>query len=504
MNKIVTLDNLIQISKKIRAQNKKIVMCHGVFDLLHYGHIHHFNESKKLGDTLIVSITSSKFVNKGPGRPYFDNTIRAKSLEALKSIDYVFINEAATPINLINSIKPNVYSKGQDYKKNSLDLTKNIKIEKEAVRKNNGVIFITEGITFSSSNLLNLHFDHRKDKKKNFLERIKKKFSFEEIVNIIEGFESLQGLVIGETIIDQYNFCEAVGKSGKEPVMVFKDLKTETYLGGAPYIARHLSSFSKKINLISMIGNDKKHEQFIKKNLEKNIHSQFLKRLNKPTITKKRIINKSTGSKVYGVYDYSDDLLAKVEEDKIIKMIDRVKKIDFVIIADFGHEMITKKIIQKLKSKTNFLICNSQLNAINRGYHNLRKYNKTKCIVINESEMRYELRNKEDNIEKLMLTLKKKMQLEILIVTRGAKGVTLIDKKNRFYKCGAYAKNIIDKVGSGDTLMAVLANFLKNKIDFELSLLISSVAAGFAVETFGNSKIVNKKEIIKSLYHILK
>ena len=166
MNKIVTLDNLIQISKKIRAQNKKIVMCHGVFDLLHYGHIHHFNESKKLGDTLIVSITSSKFVNKGPGRPYFDNTIRAKSLEALKSIDYVFINEAATPINLINSIKPNVYSKGQDYKKNSLDLTKNIKIEKEAVRKNNGVIFITEGITFSSSNLLNLHFDHRKDKKK--------------------------------------------------------------------------------------------------------------------------------------------------------------------------------------------------------------------------------------------------------------------------------------------------------------------------------------------------
>ena len=96
------------------------------------------------------------------------------------------------------------------------------------------------------------------------------------------------------------------------------------------------------------------------------------------------------------------------------------------------------------------------------------------------------------------------MQLEILIVTRGGKGVILIDKKNRFYKCGAYAKNIIDKVGSGDTLMAVLANFLKNKIDFELSLLISSVAAGFAVESFGNSKIVNKKEIIKSLYHILK
>ncbi len=504
MSKIINIHNINKILNSLKRQNKKIVLCHGVFDLLHYGHIHHFKESKKQGDILIVSITASKFVNKGPGKPFFNEAIRAKSLEAISCIDFVFINNSTTPINIINLIKPDVYSKGSDYKKSSEDLTKNISLEKKAVKKNGGKIFITEGITFSSSKLINDFLSIRDVEKLDFLNTIKQKFSFQNIVEIIEKLFDTEGLVIGETIIDQYNFCEAVGKSGKEPVMVFKDLNTETYLGGAPYVARHLSSFTKKTHLISMRGNDKKYDSFIKKNLEKNLHCQFLSRNNKPTITKKRIINYSTGSKIYGVYDYSEDLLDKFEENKIIKMIEKIKRLDFAIVSDFGNGMVTEKIIQKLKKRTDFLICNSQLNAINRSYHNLRKYNNVKCVVINESEMRYELRNKDSKIEKLMSILKKKMSLEILVVTRGIKGVVLLDRKNKFYRCGAFAKNVVDKVGSGDTLMSILAIFLRNKVDIDLSLLVSSVAAGFTVETFGNSKVINKNEIIKSLYHILK
>ena len=60
-----------------KKNGKKVVMCHGVFDLLHLGHIKHFEKAKSLGDILVVSITADKFVNKGPGRPAFNESDRA-------------------------------------------------------------------------------------------------------------------------------------------------------------------------------------------------------------------------------------------------------------------------------------------------------------------------------------------------------------------------------------------------------------------------------------------
>ena len=76
-NKQINLSNFISIKNKLK--NKKIVLCHGVFDLLHTGHLNYFESAKKLGEILIVSITSDKFVNKGPGRPYFDEKKKVKN-----------------------------------------------------------------------------------------------------------------------------------------------------------------------------------------------------------------------------------------------------------------------------------------------------------------------------------------------------------------------------------------------------------------------------------------
>ena len=72
-NKVLDLNGLIKVRQKFIG--KKIVLCHGVFDLLHIGHINYFRSSKKYGNILVVSVTSDKFVNKGPGRPAFSITI---------------------------------------------------------------------------------------------------------------------------------------------------------------------------------------------------------------------------------------------------------------------------------------------------------------------------------------------------------------------------------------------------------------------------------------------
>ena len=83
-DKIKSLINLQQIVKSKRNL-EKIVLCHGVFDLLHFGHLEHFKEAKQKGDILIVSITPDRFVNKGPGRPAFNENLRALSLSEIES-----------------------------------------------------------------------------------------------------------------------------------------------------------------------------------------------------------------------------------------------------------------------------------------------------------------------------------------------------------------------------------------------------------------------------------
>ena len=160
MNKIFKIENLKNQIEKEKKKNKKIVLCHGVFDLIHIGHIKHFKEAKKKGDYLLVSITSDKYVNKGSGRPIFNQNYRAEFLSSLSFIDAVVVNDQITSERLISVVKPHIYFKGPDYKDNQKDNTKNIYKEVAITKKFGGKIIYSSDITFSSSNLINTHSNY--------------------------------------------------------------------------------------------------------------------------------------------------------------------------------------------------------------------------------------------------------------------------------------------------------------------------------------------------------
>ena len=104
--KIISIENLKKIISKLKVKRKKIVLCHGVFDLLHVGHINHFQEAKNYGDVLIVSVTSDRYVNKGPNRPAFTSDLRLESLASLESVDYVAENKWPSAVETIKFLKP--------------------------------------------------------------------------------------------------------------------------------------------------------------------------------------------------------------------------------------------------------------------------------------------------------------------------------------------------------------------------------------------------------------
>jgi rfaE bifunctional protein kinase chain/domain/rfaE bifunctional protein nucleotidyltransferase chain/domain len=503
--KIKNLEALSEIVAKTKAGGKKVVHCHGVFDLLHLGHIKHFEEAKTFGDLLIVSITPDNFVNKGPGRPAFSTSNRLEALSSLQVVDFVVANKWPTAEEIIKILKPNIYCKGPDYKDHDSDLTGKISSEEAAVQSIGGKIEYTDDITFSSSSLLNKFGELYTMEQESLIQKISKQNSFKEIELKISALRKLKILVIGETIIDQYVFSEALGKSGKEPVLVLRDLETQEYLGGALAISRHLSNFCDTVSVLSFLGEKNEYKEFITENIEENISLNFLTKKNSPTILKRRFVDNIDRKKILGVYSINDDSLLNSEEDEFINAYDElIDKHDVVIVSDYGHGILTPKIANHISKTKKFISLNAQVNAANIGTHNIKKYHDIDCLIINATELRHEMRQREGNIEDMALILKKMINSKYISVTQGKEGAILIDDYGKLVRCPGFASEVIDKVGSGDALLALLSVCLYSKLDEDLALFISSIAAAQSVETIGNSSPVNKVKLLKTISHLLK
>ena len=502
--KIKTLKELQEITTGLKKAGKTVVHCHGVFDLLHIGHIRHFEEAKTFGEILVVTITSDEFVNKGPNRPAFTTALRLEALAALESVDYLASNKWPFAVETIKMLKPAIYCKGPDYKNHADDVTGKINDEEEAVKSVGGEMRYTSDITFSSSSLLNKFGDLYSQEQKSFIQQIVDRYSFDSIKSKVEELNNLKVLVIGETIIDQYVFCEALGKSGKEPVLVLRDLETQQYLGGVLAIARHLSAFCKEISVLSFLGEKREQETFIRENIKQNIKLNLLTKSNSPTIIKRRFLDKVDINKVLGVYSINDDPLTKKDETKFIDAIDKlIENHDLIIVSDYGHGIITSHVAEHISKTDKFVSLNAQVNAANIGMHSIRKYHDINCLIINSSELRQELRQREGELITLAANLKKMIAAEYITVTQGRTGAFLLNDEETPINCPGFAVDIVDKIGAGDALLALLSVCLFSEIEEDLALFIASLAAAQSVESIGNSTPVNKVELLKTISHSL-
>ncbi len=426
-------------------------------------------------------------------------------LASLDIVDFVIGSHSNTSIDLINLIKPNFYCKGPDYKDLKKDATGEIYREIKAVKKNGGKIHFTSDDIFSSSKILNDTGALLNKDQFDFMTKIKKNLNKNSFKTLFNKINKLKVLVIGELIIDEYTFCEALGKSGKEPVLVMKNLYTEKYLGGAAIIANHISDFVDNVMLISQKGSDKYYDDFLSKKLSKNIKTSFISKPNSSTIVKKRFVEKINMQKIVGVYSINDEPLESIYEKKLQKIINKeISKYDIVIVADFGHGFISNKMAKFIISKAKFSSVNAQINSSNISHHNIEKYKNTNCVIINETELRHEMRENNAEITSLMRKFIKIYKIKYLVVTKGKLGVLFLDsKKKSISSAPAFAKNVVDKVGSGDAFLSLMSLFLKSSINYESSLFISSIAAAQVVESIGNSKTIKKNEVIKTIEHLL-
>ena len=488
-------------SKKIKK--KRTVLCHGVFDLVHPGHINYLKKAKKLGDYLIISVTSDKFVNKGPGRPAFSTEQRMSFLSELKFVDKVYESNDITSVKLIELIKPDFYCKGIDYPLSKIKKDKNLKSEVNAVKKNGGKFVVIPERKFSSSQIINDNGLQNLDNEcKNHLKYIKKEISFQNINQEIEKLKKLKVLVLGEMIIDNYIFIDPVGKSGKEPILIYKKKNENKFLGGSGYISNLISSFVKNIDLVTFIGEKNNEINFIKKNLSKKVNLSYQIKKNSPTIVKTRYLDFYKKNKIMGIYKINDELIKKEEEKKIlIKVKKLLKNCDVIIVADYGHGMFSNAVRKELEKYKKKMFLNTQINSFNRNFHTLFNYKNTNALIMNESELRYELKDQNSDLKVLLKKLKKKIKFNHLIVTQGRFGSTHFTN-NKQYFCPAFSNNALDTTGAGDTFFAYASICLAAKIDYRVANLIASIAAGYSVSNISNKIYFKLPLLHKYLSHL--
>jgi rfaE bifunctional protein nucleotidyltransferase chain/domain len=504
LGKLVSLEQLADIVTQLKKEGKTIAQCHGCFDLMHPGHIKHFQSAAKIADVLIVTVTQDKYVNKGPGRPVFNEQIRAESIASLECVHYVAINKWPTAIETIHLLQPNFYVKGPDYKIRTNDVTSNISLEEQAVMEHGGKLHITEDETMSSSQLINAHFSHLDDAVQKYRENLKAKFSAEAIIDMLHGLSQLKVLVVGDTIIDEYHSCTPLGKSSKSPTISTIYRSGVSYAGGALAIANHLEQFAGKVKLVTLLGEQKSQLDFIESKLPSPIERKYFFRPDGPTPTKRRYIDTYLNLKLFEVTFMNDKLIDEELEGEIIRYLQSViQEFDLILVADFGHGFIAPGIIQFLEKTNKFLAINAQTNSNNFGFNYITKYKRADYISIDEKELRLPFGDAYGSVEELICKLSKITRCHNIQITLGAAG-SVIYQNNTFVYTPAFATSVKDSVGAGDAVLSISSLCTFANVPVEVTGFVSNCAGSLAVNILGNEHPVYKKDLLKFISHFLK
>ena len=341
--KILPLDDMVRKAEIIRHEGRTIVQSHGVFDLIHPGIIQHLKHAKKLGDILIVTVIKDKDVHRGPGRPIFSEKFRAENAASLEMVDYVCIVDDEAPFECVKAIKPDVFAKGQAYGDRDKKIHDKIFQEEKDLYFGKCRVIETEGFSFSSSHIINNFLDIYPEDTKRFLKEFKEKYTFADIADRINTLKDLKVLIIGDGIIDEYHYCEPLGKSAKANLVVSKYLSHETFAGGTFAVGNHTAGLCEHVQMVSLLGKEDPREDFILKNIRPNIKTRFFYKDNSPTIVKKRYIHEYLNQKLFEICYLNDDLVNSECESQIIDyLISEAPKYDLVMVSDFGHGFITK------------------------------------------------------------------------------------------------------------------------------------------------------------------
>jgi len=503
--KVYPLDELPQVLRDYREKQKTIVHCHGVFDLLHIGHIRYFEQARNFGDVLVVTVTPDRFVDKGDKRPAFTERLRAEAIASLNVVDFVAVNKWPTAEETLRVIKPDVYAKGSDFKSVDGDRTGKLALEQQVCEELGIELRFTQDIVFSSTNLINRFFSSFSKELQDYLELFRRRYSLDRILDVVDKMRRLKVLLVGDVIIDQYCYCNPLGASSKSPVLAFQYKSQDGFAGGVLAVANHLAQFVADVRLLTVIGQKGDYRPFIESSLHPHVRPDFWIQDDAPTLVKKRYLDGYTLHKLFEIYTMDDSGLAsEKDQDMQQKLRRQAPNYDMVVSADFGHGAISPALRETLVAHSPFLAVNTQVNAGNSAMHTISTYARADYISLTERELRLDTRDQKTDLRILGCRAARRFQSQSLAVTRGRQGACMCGADGAFTVVPAFTSRAVDSVGSGDAFFAISALAIKLGEPLEIAAFLGNVAGALAIQIVGNQRAIEKPSLTKQITSLLK
>jgi len=465
----------------------KLVVVTGDFNILHPGHIRLLRFAKECGDVLVVAVNSDDTL---PNTQYNNQEDRSDVVSSLSFVDYCFINALPTT-ELIEKLQPKAMVKGREHEGK-------FNAEKLALEKFGGKLIFSSGYTFQKSSSVFQHENSQPLLNVNKVASYIKSHNInrEAISEIIENFSQLNVLVIGDTIIDEYMQCNAVGMSQEDPTIVVTPDEKKLFLGGAGITSAHAKSLgAKNVSFYTVLGDDEAGEYAQEKISEYQLSANTFQDDTRPTTQKRRY---RVGNKtLLRVNDFRDhDIGVDIQEAILEKLVAEIDNTDLVIFSDFNYGVLPQSLVDAIVELCNekkvMIAADSQTSS---QVGDISRFRNVDLITPTEREVRVALNNTRDGLVILTEKLHQKMQCHNIIVTLADEGALLHvtdSGKIRSWtndKIPALAANVVDPAGAGDCMLASTAMALASGGDLWLSSLIGSVAAACQVSKVGNQPL---------------
>lgn len=498
-----------EVLAPLRQEGRKIILCHGVFDLLHPGHIAHLQEAKALGDLLVVSITAASHVNRGPGRPIFSDELRLYSISSLACVDYVLLAPVTTALEVIDKVQPDFYCKGHEYADHSKDVTQNIDREAERVRAYGGELRYTGEIVFSSTKLLNNYMDVLPPKVKSYVSQLSQRYPFEEIQKGVDAMQKLKVLVLGDVIIDEFIHCTVQGLTSKGRVISTRFSKQEQHLGGTLAIARHIASFVDSVTVAGVVGDETDIHSLILNNINGSIRLDLQYEAGYPTVIKRRYIERQgmreSYTKLFSINYLEEQGPSPTQRQKLLERLSKtIRDYDLVVVADYGHGLLDGALMELVQNKAPFLALNCQTNSANHGYNLITKYQRADAFCLDEQELRLAFSSRYGDHTYLVKRLYDHLAAQQGWLTLGSSGSLAINTKGEEEVSPALTLTVKDTIGAGDAFFALASLSAKLELPLAIGSLLGNLAGAMAANTLGNAEPVEKSRLLKFATTVLK
>ena len=504
-NKVVSIQELRMVLDGERAKGRTVALCHGVFDLLHPGHFRHLRSARAFADVLVVTITGDRFVGKGPGRPVFSQDLRAEALASLEAVDFVVVIEEATAIPSIEAVRPDAYVKGQEYATDADDPTGNIRSERELVESYGGRLAFTDDIVYSSSALINAFLPQHPEATQSWLADLRDRFGVAGVFDWLDRIRGLRVVVTGDAIFDVYTTCEALGKASKEPVLCLNRGSSVTHGGGILAIAAHCVGLGADVTLVTGVNSRDAGAEQVSRLRDRGVHVRLVHLDPRPTVRKERLIDNQTQSRVLEIYEMDDSPLpASIEMALIAELREALGSAESVVVADYGHGLLTDVAVAEICSTSAFLAVNAQTNAGNHGFNSIGRYPRADFATLNGNEARLEVRRRHVDFNEYMPELRRSLGASGLLVTQGASGIDIYLEGDEIQNGPALAPFVKDRVGAGDAVLSVTALLSAVGAPPPIVAFVGNMVGAWAVSFLGNERTLDVGELKRQITSTLK